>query len=95
MTTKYCLNNKKQPQAHFFKRTSSLLKLLNLLTVAGMEMKLGTHVHYIIFITTTGIFLYHRNIVVYKISGDKQFKDPANLKKYEYRDCKGDGIHKA
>ena len=41
------------------------------------------------------IINFYRNIVVYKISGDKQIKNPANLKKDEYRDCKGDGIHKA
>ena len=29
MTTIYCLNNKKQPQALLFKITSSLLKLVN------------------------------------------------------------------
>ena len=50
MTTSYCLNNNKQPQALFFKL---LLHSSNSQTIAGMEVKLGAHVHYIVSMTTT------------------------------------------
>ena len=45
-----CLNNNKYHQAIFLKITSSLQ---NSLKVACMEMKLGTHVYYIISMTPT------------------------------------------
>ena len=47
ITTIYCLNNNKQPQAQL------LLYSSNLLTVATMEMKLGTYTYYTVSMTTT------------------------------------------